>query len=64
MLEKTQKRKLRKDLPENQEDKEVVSFIAAENRYLSEQDFEDISNKIENQITKRFRDTEHSQKDI
>ena len=47
MPEKSQKRRLRKDPPKNQEDLEFVSSIADENRHLSEQNFGDISSKIE-----------------
>ena len=43
---------------------EVARFSNAENVQLSEGDFEDISNKIENKISKRLRDAEFGQREI
>ena len=64
MPEKSQKRKLRSDQPTSQFDIETASSINDENAVLSERDFEDISNKIENKISKRLRDTELNQREI
>ena len=64
MPEKSQKRKLRGDQSTSQFDIETASSINDENAVLSERDFEDISNKIENKISKRLRDTELNQREI
>ena len=64
MPEKSQKRKLRGDQSTIQFDIETASSINDENAVLSERDFEDISNKIENKISKRLRDTELNQREI
>ena len=64
MPEKSQKRKLRSDQSTSQFDVETASFINDENTVLSERDFEDISNKIENRISKRLKDTELNQREI
>ena len=64
MPEKSQKRKLRSDQSTSQFDIETASSINDENAVLSEWDFEDISNKIENKISKRLRDTELNQREI
>ena len=64
MPEKSQKRKLRSDQSTSQFDIETSSSINDENAVLSERDFEDISNKIENKISKRLRDTELNQREI
>ena len=64
MPEKSQKRKLRSDQSTSQFDIETASSINDENVVLSERDFEDISNKIENKISKRLRDTELNQREI
>ena len=64
MPEKSQKRKLRSDQSTSQFDIETASSINDENAVLSERDFEDISNKIENKISKRLRDTELNQREI
>ena len=64
MPEKSQKRKLRSDQSTSQFDIETASSINDENAVLSEKDFEDISNKIENKISKRLRDTELNQREI
>ena len=64
MPEKSQKRKLRSDQSTSQFDIETASSINDENAVLSERDFEDISNKIENEISKRLRDTELNQREI
>ena len=45
-------------------DVEVARSSNDENFQLSKRDFEDISNKIENKISKRIRDTEFSQREI
>ena len=64
MPEKSQKRKLRSDQSTSQFDIETASSINDENAVLSERDFEDISNKIENKTSKRLRDTELNQREI
>ena len=50
MPEKSHKRKLRNDSSNNQSDMEVASSSNEKNLHLSEQDFEDISNKIGTKI--------------
>ena len=60
----SQKRKLRSDQSSSQENVEISSQVSDENTYLTEQDFSDISNKIENLLSKRLRDTEFSQREI
>ena len=64
MPERSQKRKLRSDQSTSQTDIEVASSSNDENVYLSERDFDDISNKIENKIFKQVRDTELNQREI
>ena len=64
MPERSQKRKLRSDQSTSQLDEEVASSTNDENALLSDRDFEDISNKIENKISKRLRDTELNQREI
>ena len=64
MPEKSQKRKLRSDQGTSQEEIENCNASIDENVSLSEQDFEDISNKIENRLSKRLRDTEFGQREI
>ena len=64
MPERSQKRKLRSEQSTSQLDEEVVSSTNDENALLSDRDFEDISNKIENKISKRLRDTELNQREI
>ena len=64
MPEKTQKRKLRKDPASDHEMGETASSIAEENPCLSEQGFEDITNNLENRMSKRLRGTERSQMEI
>ena len=64
MPEKSQKRKLRSDQSTSQFDVETASSVNDENTTLSERDFEDISNKIENRISKRLKDTELNQREI
>ena len=64
MPEKTQKRKLRSDQSTNQEEIENYNHPDDESVSLSEQDFEDISSKIEKRFSKRLRDTEFGQKEI
>ena len=64
MPERSHKRKLRSDQTTSHSDEEVTSFTNDENLQLSERDFEDISNKIENKISKRLRDAELGQQEI
>ena len=64
MPERSQKRKLRSDQSTSQLEVETASSINDENTVLSERDFEDISNKIENKSSKRLRDTELNQREI
>ena len=64
MPEKTQKRNLRSDQSTSQEEIENYNHPNDENVSLSEQDFEDISSKIEKLLSKRLRDTEFGQKEI
>ena len=58
MPEKTQKRKLRSDQSTSQVEIENYNYPNDENANLSEQDFEDISCKVEYRLSKRLRDTE------
>ena len=44
--------------------KETTSSIVEGNPSLTDRDFEDITNKVENRMSKRLRDTEHSQREI
>ena len=64
MPEKTEKRKLRSDQSTSQEEIENYNHPDDENASLSEQDFEDISSKIEKRLSKRLRDTEFGQREI
>ena len=64
MPEKTHNRKLRSDPQSSHSDVEVASLSNDENILLSERDFEDISSKIENKISKRLRDAESGQTEI
>ena len=64
MQERSQKLKLRSDQSTSHMDVEVASSSNDENFQMSESDFEDISNKIENKISKPLRDTEFSQHEI
>ena len=64
MPEKSQKRKLRSDQSSSLENAEITSQVSDENTYLTEQDFSDISNKIENRLSKRLRDAEFRQREI
>ena len=64
MPERSQKRKLRSDQSTRHMDVKIASSFNDENVSLSERDFEDISNKIENKISKRLRDTELKQPEI
>ena len=64
MPEKSQKRKLRSDQSTSQEEIENCNHSNDENGSLSEQDFENISSKIENRLSKRLRDTEFGQREI
>ena len=64
MPEKTQKRKLGKDLPSDHEMIETTSSIAKEKSLLQERDFEDITNKLEKRMFKRLRDTGQCQREV
>ena len=64
MPEKTQKRKLRSDKSTSQINEEIASSTNDENVLLSDRDFEDISSKVENRLSKRLRDTEVNQREI
>ena len=64
MPEKTQKRKLGIDQSTSQVEIENYYYPNDENASLSEQDFEDISSKIENRLSERLRDTEFGQREI
>ena len=64
MPERSQKRKLRRDQSTSHMDVEIASSSNDKNVKLSERDFEGISNKIENQISKRLRDTDLNQREI
>ena len=57
MPEKTQEGKLRSDQSTSQVEVENYNYPNNENAILSEQDFEDISSKVENRLSKRLRDT-------
>ena len=61
---KTQKRKLRSDQSTSQIDEEIASSTNNEIILLSDGDFEDISSKVENRLSKRLRDTEVNQREI
>ena len=56
MTEKSHKRRLRSDHTGSLSNVEVASLSNDENFKLSERDFEDIWNKIENKISKHLRD--------
>ena len=64
MPQKSQKRKLRSNQSSSLENAEITSQVSDENTYLTEQDFSDISNKIENRLSKRLRDAEFGQREI
>ena len=64
MPEKSQKRKLRSDQSSSLENAEITNQVSDENTYLTDQDFSDISNKIENRLSKRLRDAEFGQREI
>ena len=64
MPERSQKRKLRSDQSTSQTEEDIASSTNDANTLLSDSDFEDISNKIENKISKRLRDTELNQREI
>ena len=64
MPERSQKRKLRRDQPEHHELAEESSLQTDQNNCISEQDFENISSKVENKVSERLRDTEHNQREI
>ena len=64
MPEKTQKRKLTSDRSTSQVEIENYNYPNDENASLSGQDFEDISSKVENRLSKRLRDTEFGRREI
>ena len=64
MPEKSQKRKLRSDQSSSQENVEISSHVTDKNTALTERDFSDLTNKIENRLSRRLRDTEFGQKEI
>ena len=64
MPEKSQRRKLRSNQSSSQANVEISSQVSDENTYLTEQDFSNISNKIENRLSKKLRDTEFGQREI
>ena len=64
MSEKSHKRNMRSDPSNSQSDIEVASSSNEGNLHLSEQDMEDVSNKIENKISKRLRLAEFGQRKI
>ena len=64
MPERTQKRKLRSDQSISQVEIENYNCPNDENASLSEEDFEDISSKVENRLSKRLRDTEFGLREI
>ena len=64
MPERSQKRKLRSDQSTSKTEEDVASSTNDENTLFSDRDFEDISNKIENKISKRLRKTELNQREI
>ena len=64
MPEKSQKRKFRRDPVEDSDLVESSSNPTDENNCISEQDFEEITSKVENKMSKRLRETEHCQKEI
>ena len=57
MPERTQRRKLRRDPPEDQDLLENSNLPTDENTCISEQGFEGSSSKVENKVSKRLRDT-------
>ena len=57
MPEKTQEGKLRSDQSTSQVEVKNYNYPNNENAILSEQDFEDISSKVENRLSQRLRDT-------
>ena len=64
MPEKRQKRKQRKNPPSDPEMVVTTSSIANENPTLSERGFEDTTTNLEIRMSKRLRDTDHSQRKI
>ena len=64
MPEKSQKRKLRSDQSTSQLDVKIASSVNDEIVLLSDRDFEDVSNKIENKFSKRLKETELNQCEI
>ena len=63
MPEKSQKRTLRRDPVEDSDLEESSSTRTYGNNCISEQDFEEITGKVENKTSKRSRDTEHCQRE-
>ena len=64
MPEKTQKRMLRSDQSTSHVEIENYIYPNDESASLSEQDFEDISSKVENRLSNRLRHTEFGQREI
>ena len=64
MPQKSRERKLRSDQSSSQENVEISSQVSDENTCPTEQDFSDISKKIENRLPTRLRDTEFSQREF
>ena len=64
MPEKSHKRKQRSDQSTSYMNVVIVRWSKDKNLQLSERDFEESSNKIENKVSKRLRDTELSQREI
>ena len=63
MPENPQKIKLRRDPVEDSDLVENSSTPTDENICFLEQDFEEITSKVENKVSKRLRDTEHCQRE-
>ena len=64
MPEKTHKRKLRSARSSSHSDVKLAILSNDQNIQLSERDFEDISNKNENKLSKRLRDAEFGRREI
>ena len=63
-VEKSQNRKLRRDPVEDSDLVESSSTPTDEINCISEQDFEEITSKVENKMSKRLKETEHCQREI
>ena len=61
---RSQKRKLRRDPAKDSDLVENSSIPTDENNCISEQDFEEITSKVENKVSKRLRDREHCPREI